>query len=166
MPNLEQRMTKHPFLRSIPGDNIRLLAEDTTPMIFKPGEMVFRRGMNANHLFLVEKGIVLVGLLKSESGGPLTIATVTKGGSLGWSWAFEPYRWKFDAKAKTRVEVLALEGKPLLAKMGRYPLLGYELMSHLALSLSKGLEATRHQLIKLHHRKSKTDLIYLQQPLF
>src|ERR1039458_1766696 len=151
MPNLEQRLAQHPFLKDIPTDNIRLLAEDTTAMVFKPGEMLFRRGKKANYLFLVEKGVVSVGLLKSEAGGPLTITTVGKGGNLGWSWVFAPYRWKFDAKAKTRVEVLALEGKPVMAKMGRYPLLGYGLMGQLALSLSKGLESTRHQLVRLYH---------------
>ncbi len=166
MPNLEQRLAKHPFLKGVPSDNIRLLAEDATPMVFKPGEMLFRRGKKANYLFLIEKGIVLVGLLKSQTGGPLTITKVGKGGSLGWSWAFPPFIWKFDAKAKTRVEVLALEGKPVLAKMGRYPLLGYELMSHLAFSLSQGLEATRHQLVKVYHQKTKTEFLYLPQPMF
>jgi CRP/FNR family transcriptional regulator, cyclic AMP receptor protein len=167
MPSLEKRLSKHPFLRGIPTDDIRLLAEDATPMVFQPGEMLFRQGKKADYIFLIEKGTVILGLLKSGANGPVTITTIGKGGSLGWSWAFEPYRWKFDAKAKTRVEVLALEGKPVLAKMGQHPLLGYEMMSHLALSLSKGLEATRHQLIKVYHQKAnKTQFVYFPQPIF
>ena len=124
MKNIEERLAKHPFLSGISGSNVLLLAEDAIPMVFKPGEMLFRKGKKAQYLFLLENGKVSVGLLRDKKG-PITVTHVGKGGSLGWSWAFTPYRWKFDARAKTRVEVLALEGKPILAKMGRYPLMGY-----------------------------------------
>jgi CRP-like cAMP-binding protein len=167
MLDIEARLAQHPFLRGVSGPNILLLAEDAVPMVFQPGEMLFRRGGKAGYLFLVEKGVVDVGLFKKDKWGPITITHVGKGESLGWSWAFAPYRWKFDARAKTRVETLALEGKPVMAKLGRYPLLGYEFMKHLAFSLSKGLEATRHQLVKVYHRepKMKTELVYLSQPI-
>jgi CRP-like cAMP-binding protein len=165
MENIETRLARHPFLKGISGPNILLLAEDTIPMVFQPGEMLFRQGKKAQYLFLVEKGTVEVGLLKKDKWGPMVITHVDKGGNLGWSWAFSPYRWKFDARAKTRVETLALEGKPVMAKLGRYPLLGYELMKHLAFSLSKGLEATRHQLVKVYHRGPKTEVLYFPQPI-
>jgi CRP/FNR family transcriptional regulator, cyclic AMP receptor protein len=164
MINIEERLAKHPFLRGISGPNILLLAEDAVPMVFKPGEMLFRRGKKAQYLFLVEKGTVAVGLLRDKKG-PIAITRAGKGGSLGWSWAFAPYRWKFDARAKTRVEVLALEGRPTLDKMGRYPLLGYELMKHLAFSLSQGLEATRHQLVRIYHQKPEKEWVYFPQPI-
>jgi len=163
--NIEKRLAQHPFLRGVSGPNIQLLAEDAVPMVFKPGEIIFRRGKKAEFLYLVEKGTVAVGLLK-EKKGPVTILHAGKGENLGWSWAFAPYQWKFDARAKTRVEVIALEGRPLLDKMGRYPLLGYEVMRHLASSLSKGLEATRHQMVRAYHRKPEKDWIYWPQPMF
>ncbi len=166
MANIKERLARHPFMKGIPTDNAELLDENTVSRVFQPGEMLFRRGGKAPSLFLIEKGIVEVGLLKGDPAGPIVITRVGKGGNLGWSWAFAPYRWRFDARAKTRVEALALEGKPVLAKMGRYPLLGYELMSHLARSLALGLEATRHQLVKVRHRKAGTDIIYFSQPVF
>ena len=165
MIKIEESLARHPFLRGVSSPNILLLAEDAVPMVFKPGDMLFRRGKRAQYLYLVEKGTVAVGLLRDKKG-PVTIMNVGKGGSLGWSWAFAPYRWKFDAKAKTRVEVIALEGRPILDKMGRYPLLGFEVMRHLASSLSQGLEATRHQLVKAYHRKPKTEWVYWPQPMF
>ncbi|HJT24052.1 MAG TPA: cyclic nucleotide-binding domain-containing protein, partial [bacterium] len=160
-------LARHPFLRGVSGPNILLLAEDAVPMVFQPGESIFRQGQKAQYLFLVEKGTAAVGLLKKDKWGPVIISHVGKGGSLGWSWAFPPYRWKFDARAVTRVEALALEGKPVMAKLGRYPLLGYELMKHLAFSLSEGLEATRHQLVRLHHRipRNEAEPVFFPQPI-
>jgi len=166
MLNLEQKLLRHPFLRGISTDNIKLLAEDAVPMVFQPGEKIFIQGRKADYFFLVESGIVEVGLFTHRSNGQdLVITRAVKGGNLGWSWAFAPYRWKFDARAKTRVEVIALEGKPVLAKMGRYPLLGYELMGHLAGSLAKGLEATRHALVRSLHRPETTELLVFPQPI-
>lgn len=165
MLTLEQKLLKHPFLRGVSTENIKLLAEDAVPMVFQPGEKIFMQGRKADYLFLVESGIVEVGLLTARNGKETVITHVRKGGSLGWSWAFTPYRWKFDARAKTRVETLALEGKPVLAKMGRYPLLGYELMSHLAESLSKGLEGTRHALVRSIHSKERPEVLVFPQPI-
>lgn len=142
MVALEERLEKHPFLKGVSADNIRLLAEDAIPMAFKPGDILFRQGNAASHLFLIENGTVAVGLLKKGKGG--MAANLGKGEILGWSWAFPPYEWNFDAQARTHVETLALEAKPVMAKMERYPLLGYELMKHLACSLAKSLEAIRH----------------------
>jgi len=165
MPTLEQRLLRHPFLSGISTENIKLLAEDAVPMVFQSGEKIFMRGRKADYLFLVEKGIVDVGLLSGGKDKEVVITRAGKGGSLGWSWAFAPYRWKFDARAKTRVETIALEGKPILAKMGRYPLLGYELMSHLAESLAQGLEGTRHALVWTLHEAEKAELSFFPLPI-
>ena len=167
MLNIEQRLARHPFLRGIPGENIRLIAEDAVLMVFKPGEMIMRQGRKAHYLYLIEKGKVALGLLKSETG-PLTIQNLGKGDSLGWSWMFPPYKWKFDARAKTRVEILAIEGRPLSEKMGRYPLLGYELMKKMTQSLARRLEATRHHLVRIYRQNLKagrTEFIYFPQPM-
>lgn len=166
MENIKGRLARHPFLRGVPTANLELLADDTRIKVFQPGELLFRKGTKANYLFLIEKGVVEVGLLKGDKAGPVVITRVLKGGSLGWSWAFKPYRWKFDARAKSRVEALLLEGKPVIAKMGRYPLLGYEVMSHLARSLAGALEATRHQLVKVRQRRAETDFIFMTPPFF
>jgi len=165
MPTLEQRLARHPFLRGISGENIKMLAEDAMPMVFQPGEKIFRQGRKADYLFLVESGIVELGLLNQRYGKQIIISRIIKGGSLGWSWAFKPYRWKFDARAKTRVETLALDGRQVLSKMGRYPLLGYELMSHLAESLAQRLEATRHALIREIHSKEPAEMLVFPQPI-
>jgi CRP-like cAMP-binding protein len=150
---LEKRLAQHPFLRSVSGDNVRLLAGDAVSLAFKPGERLFRRGQTAKYLFLIEKGRVQVGLRSKKSFIP--IASLGAGDNLGWSWVFAPFKWKFEAVAQTSVEALALEGKPVVAQMGHYPLLGYELMKQLALSLSRGLEATRRQLARHLSRARK-----------
>ncbi len=167
MVSVEERLAKHPFLKGISGPNILMLAEDTVPMVFQPGEMLFHQGQKAHYLFLIEKGIVEVGILKGDKCGPVTITHVGKGGSLGWSWAFAPFTWKFDARAKERVETLALDGKPVMAKLGRYPMLGYEFMRQMSHSLSEALDATRHQLVKIHHHapEIEREILYFPSPI-
>ena len=167
MPTIEERLAKHPFLKGISGPNILMLAEDAVPMVFQPGETLFHQGQKAHYLFLIEKGTVEVGLLRKDKNGPVVITHVGKGGSLGWSWAFAPFKWKFDARAQTRVETLALDGRPVMAKLGRYPLLGYEFMRQMAKSLSEGLEATRHQLVKIHHQvpEVEREILYFPSPI-
>jgi CRP/FNR family cyclic AMP-dependent transcriptional regulator len=156
MAPIAKRLQMHPFLREVSADNILMLAEDAKPMVFQPGEWILRQGRKAHHLYLIERGIVELGLLTRGKGTPLVLCNIHKGGSLGWSWAFPPYTLKFDAKAKTRVEALALDGRAVMGKCGLYPLLGYEIMKKLALSLSKRLESTRHQLI--HVLRKNPDL--------
>ena len=167
MLNIAKRLQRHPFLREVSADNILMLARDARPMVFQPGEWIVRQGRKAQCLYLIESGMVELGLLKKGKGMPVVIAHVRKGGSLGWSWAFPPFLWKFDAKAKTRVEALALEGRPLMDKCGLYPLLGYEIMKKLAFSLSERLEDTRHQLIHLAHRSpgDHMEILYYPSPI-
>jgi CRP/FNR family transcriptional regulator, cyclic AMP receptor protein len=148
MKSIEKTLARHPFMKDLSADNVNLLAENAVLMRFKEGQSLFKQGKTANYLFLIVKGKVTVGV--QHRGYHLPITIVSKGGNLGWSWVFPPYRWIFEGRAQTNVEVIALEGKPTMDKMGRYPLLGYELMKKLALSLSKGLEATRKQLLKSH----------------
>lgn len=164
MMTIEKRLQRHPFLREVSADNILMLAEVTRPMVFQPGEWIVRQGHKAQYLFLVESGVVELGLLKKGKGTPLVISHIRKGGSVGWSWAFPPFIWKFDARAKTRVETLALEGRAIMDKCGLYPLLGYEMMKKLAYSLSRRLEGTRHQLVHLAHKNPEVAPLVLYYP--
>lgn len=79
--NIENRLARHPFLRGVSGPNILLLAEDTVPMVFQPGESIFRQGQKAQYLFLIEKGTAAVGLFKKDKWGPVTITHLGKGGT-------------------------------------------------------------------------------------
>lgn len=164
MLKIVKRLQQHPFLRQVSADNILALAEDTHPVVFQPGEWIVRQGRKAHHLYLIESGVVELGLLKKSRGAPLVISHIRKGGSLGWSWAFPPFKWKFDARAKTRVEALALEGRPVMDKCGLYPLLGYEVMKKLAQSLAQRLEGTRHQLVHLMHKNPDLQPMVLYYP--
>ncbi|HVZ81543.1 MAG TPA: cyclic nucleotide-binding domain-containing protein [bacterium] len=167
MLTIVKRLQQHPFLRQVSAENILTLAEATHPVVFQPGEWIVRQGRKARSLYLIEKGVVELGLLTKGPGTPLVISHIHKGGSLGWSWAFPPFKWKFDARAKTRVEALALDGRPVMDKCGLYPLLGYEVMKKLAESLAKRLEGTRHQLVHMarKHPDLPPAILYYPSPI-
>jgi len=147
-PTLESQLSKHPLMKGLSTENISLLAEDAIQMRFKKGETLFKQGQKADYLFLILEGKVTVGL--KHRGEHLPITILHAGENLAWDWLFPPYKWEFEAQAMTDVAAIALEGKPVAAKMGRSPLLGYTLMRHLAQSLSNALTATRKQVLKAH----------------
>lgn len=148
MPTLENKLEKHPFVKGLSTEDINLLSEDAVHMKFKAGQTVFRQGQKADYLFLILTGKISVGVKHKDEH--LSITILHAGENLGWDWLFPPYKWEFEAKALTDVDAIALEGKPVAAKMGRYPLMGYTLMRHLAHSLSNALTATRKRLLKAH----------------
>ncbi|HTA75982.1 MAG TPA: Crp/Fnr family transcriptional regulator [bacterium] len=155
MPTLEQKLASHPLMKGLSTLDINLLAEDAIPMNFKSGEMLFRQGQKDNYLFLIFQGRVTVGV--KNRGEHLPISILHAGENLGWDWLFPPYKWEFEGRALTDVETIALEGKPVAAKMSHYPLLGFTLMRHLAFSLSNALTAARRELINIHLETAKSE---------
>ncbi|GEM_PF-1589242 len=148
VPTQEYQLAKHPLMKGLSTDDISLLAEDAILMRFIKGETFFKQGQKADYLFLILEGKVTVGV--EHRGEHLPITILHAGETLAWDWLFPPYTWEFEAQALTDVAAIALEVKPVAAKMGHYPLLGYTLMRHLAHSLTNALTATRKQLLKAH----------------
>ena len=161
MPTLEIKLANHPFAKGLSTENINLLSENAVHMKFKAGQLLFKQGQKADYLFLILDGKVTVGVKHRDQHLPISI--LHAGENLGWDWLFPPYKWEFEGRALTEVDVIALEGKPVAAKMGHYPLLGYTLMRHLAHSLTNALTATRKRLLKAHMELIKHE--FTGQPL-
>ena len=78
------------------------------------------------------------------------IETLDAGDVLGWSWLFEPYQVRFDARAVETVHAIAYDGACLRGKCEADPVLGYELIKRFARIMTERLQATRIRLLDVY----------------
>jgi CRP-like cAMP-binding protein len=147
----ERVLAEHPFFRDLAEPHLDTVVGCVANVVFEPGEFVFREGEAADRFYVVREGRVAVEVFVPNKG-PVTIETIEGGEVLGWSWLFEPYRARFDARALTAVRALSLDGACLRAKCEKDPALGYALLTRFTHVVVSRLEATRMQLLDLYGR--------------
>jgi CRP-like cAMP-binding protein len=144
-PELEARVSAHPFLIGLSKHHIRLLIDCAMLTRFGAGQRIFRTGETANRFYLIESGqVVLEAVAMGES--PVPIDTVTAGGLLGWSWLFPPYLWHFDARATEPTTAIFFYGTVLREYCEKEPALGYELFKRMSEVMIKRLQSARDRL--------------------
>ena len=142
-------LAEHPFLRDLPEDDLGLIAGCGRNVHFRAGESIFEEGSEADEFYVIRGGRVRLSV-HSPQRGEITIATVTDGEVLGWSWLFPPYRWQFDARAVAETSAVALDGACLRGKCEADNALGYRLMKRFAQVAQQRLQQTRLQLLDLY----------------
>ena len=147
----EQVLAEHPFFKALDPPHLDTVVGCVSNVKFEPGEFIFREGEAADRFYVVREGKVAVEVFVPNKG-PVTIETIEGGEVLGWSWLFEPYKARFDARALNAVRALALDGACLRAKCEKDPGLGYELLKRFTQVVVSRLEATRMQLLDLYGR--------------
>ncbi|HEU4345501.1 MAG TPA: cyclic nucleotide-binding domain-containing protein [Candidatus Binatia bacterium] len=146
---LEPLLKEHPFFKDFHPEHFRILVGCASNVRFRPGEMIFRNGEQADHFYLIRQGKVAIEVFVPGRGA-LKIQTLGAGEVLGWSWLFPPYRWTFDARALEETLAFALDGSCLRKKCEENHDLGYELMKRFSVIIIERLQATRLQLIDVY----------------
>jgi CRP/FNR family cyclic AMP-dependent transcriptional regulator len=149
METLERVLAAHPFFEGLDPAHLEVLVGCATNMRFPAGACLFRAGEDANEFFLIREGRVALELVP-PGGAPLVIQTLGAGEVLGWSWLIPPYRWLFDAVARTPTLAVGLDGKCLRGKCEADHHLGYELLKRFAHIMEQRLQATRLQLLDVY----------------
>src|SRR5437868_6179328 len=127
---LEAAVAAHPFLIGLSAGHIRLLTDCALQSHFAAGEVIFRRGENANRFYLIERGKVA---LESTTGDDIVVIDLVGAHDLlGWSWIFPPYVWHFDARAVEPTDAIFFYGTILREYCDRDPALGYELFKRMS----------------------------------
>jgi CRP/FNR family transcriptional regulator, cyclic AMP receptor protein len=149
METLKPIISAHPFLRSLAPEYLDILIGSADTQEFRPGEVIFREGEVADHLYLIERGKVL---LESHvwNRGYLGVQELGAGEVLGWSWLFPPYTWHFQARSVEPTATIMFNGADLLVACERNHEFGYDLMKRLAQVLMRRFQATQQQLVRLH----------------
>jgi CRP/FNR family transcriptional regulator, cyclic AMP receptor protein len=142
MQALEKALAQHPFLAGLDRRFLGPLAAHAAPKRFEAQQMIFHEGHPAKEWYLIGQGKVGIetALLGCEG---IRIETLGPGEVLGWSWILPPYELHYSARALEPTEVIALDGKGLVALFEKDHDLGYEMMKRFAQVIVHRLAATR-----------------------
>lgn len=149
METLEPILAKHPFLKGLEPEHLKILVGCASNVRFNAGQFLFHEGEDANEFYMIRQGKVAIQIQGAERG-PITVQTIGEGEVLGWSWLIPPYRWRFDAQALELTRAIALDGKCLRTKSEEDHDLGYQLLKRFDGIIVERLEATRLQLLDVY----------------
>ena len=142
------RVALHPFLAGMSRTHLALLTDCAIAAHFEKGQTILREGEFAKGFYLIESGEVV---LESgeESGEPVVVDTIGPGNSLGWSWMFPPYVWRFTARAVEPIDAIFFYGTTLREYCEKDHSLGYELLKRITLVMLRRLQATRDRMLSI-----------------
>ncbi|MBI4332901.1 MAG: cyclic nucleotide-binding domain-containing protein [Chloroflexi bacterium] len=126
---------------------------------FQPGELVIKVGDQADELFIVGEGKVDLTLVRPsrvpEADVKVVLATISIGGTFGWSTLTGNYAYGLDAVCASPVKVLAISGQELLEFMDRDTATGYEIMKSLSRIVVLRLRDSNRAFFKVLARDQK-----------
>jgi CRP-like cAMP-binding protein len=98
----------------------------------------------------------------------IRIETLGAGEVLGWSWILPPYTLHYSARALEPTEVIALDGKALVALFEKDHDFGYEMMKRFAQVIVQRLAATRARFLNFPDptptKEASEPLVFLRPP--
>lgn len=145
---LLSQLSGHPFLEGLSDEQLSVLAANAMAVEFKPGEVIFREGDNANRFYLLQSGEVVLETHDANTQTTAVIDRIGAGSVLGWSWLFPPYAWKFDARATQPTRAVFFYGSRLREQSEMDHSLGFALARKVAEVAIGRLQSTRRQLLE------------------
>lgn len=134
------------FLEGVAEEHLQKLAEVAKSIDFPEGEVIFREGDPALHIYLIVEGRVSLEIC-APAIGCRRILTVGKGELLGWSPVLEQAQLTSTARTITATNAIELRGSQVLTLCEHNPRFGYEFMRSTVQALAKRLNATQMQLV-------------------
>lgn len=145
--DLRELIAGQELLRGLDPEFIDLLAQHAVERELDVDGIVFRYGESAETFYLVRSGDVAVEVAAIE-GPPLELQRLGEGALLGWSWLIPPYRWNFQARARTPTRVVEFDGKAIRERCEQDPRLGYEILKRFTWLMSERLEEARARMME------------------
>jgi CRP-like cAMP-binding protein len=137
------------FLQDIGPMHLEQIAKTARLRDYKEGEVVFRQGDTAQHVYLVVDGNISLEICAAGTGCQ-QILTLGPGELVGWSSVLEQLSYTARARAVEPTRLVEINVRQLLGICDQDPQLGYELMRQVAMALAKRLSATRMQLLDVY----------------
>ena len=153
---VREMVKEHPFFAGFKPEHLHIVATGAREQLLNEGEVLFREGEPATHLYIVESGKLAVDA-HYPAKGAVTVETIGPGEVLGWSWLFPPFVWHFRARALEPSRIIALDGAHMLAKAEIDRNFGYDLMKRVAQILIHRLQATRTRMLESEIQNALTD---------
>lgn len=154
----------HPFFRGLSADHLDALTDCAMQTEFHNDDLIFHQDDVANRFYLIKEGRVALET-DSPGHGIIRIQTLGADDTLGWSWLFPPYVWRFSARALEPTRAIFFYGTWLRARCEQDAHLGGELMRRTAQVVVERLQATRLQLVEISQVALRAQLQALQLAL-
>jgi CRP-like cAMP-binding protein len=150
--DLPMLIATHRFFTNMEPQYIEIFIDLGSKKHYRQGDFLGLEGNASTYFFALLHG--RVSIESSQPGiGTVNFQSLHGGDIVGWSWAFPPYEWVFDAKAQTDVETLAFNASQLRLRCEADHSFGYALMKRLAQVMTIRVKITRLQLLDLYNQK-------------
>lgn len=136
-------MNRHAeFFAGLTDDDVTALLALGSTVVLGPGDVLFRIGDDATHLYLVQQGAIELAMPIQVEGHPedVRVEQCLAGQALGWSTLVPPHRFTLKGSARQRTELVALPRAALLAHFDRRPDVGYAVLRNVAAMLGQRLQ--------------------------
>lgn len=135
------------LLSALPPPQRERLMALAREVAFAEDARIFEAGGTADRFWVIRSGSVSLDQ-RVTSLQRVTVATLSAGDLLGWSWLFPPYEWDFGAEAFSPVRAYEFDAQPVLKLCEEDPALGMSLVRIVAEILAHRLEMTRGKLME------------------
>jgi len=139
-------LKKSDIFHYLDENDLKVVAEMCTSEEFKPGEIIFRQGREAEKIYVIEDGLVSL-LLELGPTDKRQIQAASNFECFGWAATIPPYSRLNMAKAEEKTKVLAFDGMELRNLVNTNPKLCAEIAGGVAYVISQRLRAAFSQLM-------------------
>jgi len=146
--DIAQRLAVLPLAEGMPADTLGALAQIAHLQVYPVGRIIFNESEQHKRLHLIYQGIVTLEM-RIPGHGLQKILSVGPGELLAWSALLADGIMTTSAIVAETVEAIDFDTDVLKELCERNHEVGYYLMRHVAIGLSKRLLATRLQLLDL-----------------
>jgi CRP-like cAMP-binding protein len=144
------------FFEGMEEHHIELISGCGKLVSIKQGEFLLKEGDKAEVFYFIREGEASVESYIPGQGAK-SMMSVGKGGIVGYSWLFEPYRVSFDVRATSDIRAIQMDGACLRGKSERDHELGYHLMKRITQVVLSRLQASRRQVVDVYERMERKD---------
>lgn len=134
-----------PMFDALQPEELSLVAGEMNFMDLHPGEILFREGEKGEYVCFVAEGSVEV-LKKSGKGHYVTLATLSKGRSLGEMAVIDDFPRSATVRARTSAALLILTRKGFDRILEQHPAIGIKVLKGLSRLLSQNMRRTSSRL--------------------
>ena len=119
-----EQLTGHDLFQFLRPEQVRVLSDAAEEVTLKAGETVFRRGDEADFLFVVLEGRVAL-RLPSKEGFSTLIDEVPRGAIFGSCICFQLDSYTLDARCTQESKLLKIRAATLKEQLDDDPVMGY-----------------------------------------
>ena len=145
----ENLIASHPFFKGIAPSCLRILNKVAMSASCDATQAILHEGGDADRFYLIHEGTVALETYVPGKG-TVTVQILGAGESLGSSWLFPPYRWRFTARPLETTEVTVFDARLLRDHSKENHELGHELAIRVGQVIWQRLQATRALLVDFH----------------